>query len=107
MAALPRRATSPWKAMLPKVGDFARPSRAPQPRTAPSLMKAIFAKDGHWLPPLPREGKFAKEGNFGTKGDFAEDSIFAKEGDFAKDCEFVKKGGKVAKRANLPRKKLT
>jgi hypothetical protein len=46
---------------LPKVDDFARPSRAPQPRTALLLMKAIFAKDGHWLPPVPREGNLPRK----------------------------------------------
>ncbi len=77
-AALPRRATSPRKATSPKVGDLARPSRAPQLRTASSLMKVIFCRRRPLAASLAKGGKFAEEGNFGTKSNYAKDGVFAK-----------------------------
>jgi hypothetical protein len=83
---------------LPKVSNFARQSRAPQPRTAPSLiMKAIFCQKWPLVASLAKGGKFAEEGDFGMKGNFAENGVFAKEGNFSKDCEFAK-DGEVTKR---------
>ncbi len=83
---------------MPKVRDFTRQSRAPQPRTVSSLiMKAIFFQKWPLVASLAKGGKFAKEGDFSMKGDFAENGVFAKEGNFAKDCEFAK-DGEVTKR---------